>query len=128
STVGVVLSRVRIEGNSDAGLSFISANAGAALNVTVSDSVVSGNVADGILASNISGSTSVMVRNCTISRNGFNGLEADFAGSTIWLTRSSVTGNAVGWSSGGGSVLTFGDNEIVGNTSGNSAPPSIGHE
>jgi hypothetical protein len=122
---GVALSHVRIEGNSDSGLSFVSSGAGSAINATVSDSVVTGNSGDGIAAGAAGGSTSVMVRNCTISNNGFNGLEADFAGTTIWFTRTSVTGNANGWS---GAVLTFGDNEIVGNTSVNSAPPSISHE
>jgi Right handed beta helix region len=125
STVGVALSHLRIEGNSDSGLSFVNGAAGAAMNVTVSDSVLSGNGGDGIVATASVGSTSVMVRNCTISRNSSNGVEALFGNATIWLTRTSVTGNGAGWN---GAVFSFGDNDIIGNSTVNNAPSAVTHE
>jgi hypothetical protein len=41
-----------------------------------------------------------------------------------WITRSSITGNGTGLSAGGGgSIVSFGDNSIAGNTT-DGAPTS----
>jgi Right handed beta helix region len=129
-SAGVDLSHVRAVGNTSSGLSFFATGTSAVVNVTVSDSVLSGNGEDGIFATVLGGTsrTNVMVRNCTISRNATNGLEVGLPGTTLWFTRTSVTENGTGWINANGVLLTFGDNEIVGNTSVNSAPPSISHE
>jgi hypothetical protein len=123
--VGGALSHVSMEGNGGHGLAVDST--GTAVNVTVSDSVASGNGGNGIIAHVFpSGTSNVMVRNSTITNND-TGLNAN--GGVIWITRSTITGNGTGWSnSNGGAVLTFGDNDILGNTTVNSAPPSISHE
>ena len=122
--VGGAISHVNMEGNGDNG--FSAASFGSAINVTVSDSVASGNGSAGILADVFvaGGAPSVMVRNSTITNNG-TGLEANNSGA-IRVTRSTITGNGVGWSfSSGGVVETFGDNDIVGNTTVNNAPPFL---
>jgi hypothetical protein len=120
--MSAVLSRVDMEGNSADGL-FVSSNAGAT-NVTVSDSVASNNNSDGIFAQDNGGTVSVMVRNSTIANNGANGLESDIAGATIRVTRSTITGNTTGWTTSGGVVLSYGDNNIDGNTNANTEPPN----
>ena len=97
------------------------------INITVSDSV-SANNQNGINA-DASGATpvSIMVRNSTIANNTTDGLLAQGSGSaTIRVTRSTITGNGVGWAnSGGGAVSTFGDNDILGNATVNNAPPFL---
>jgi hypothetical protein len=96
------------------------------INVTVSDSVSTNNSYSGIAAFSF-GTTpvNVMVRNTTITNNGADGLQTIGAGATIHVTRSTITGNATGWV---GAVSSFGDNDIFGNNSVNSAPASVSHE
>jgi hypothetical protein len=65
-----------------------------------------------------------MVQNSTIANNISDGIVAN-AGSQIWLTRSTITGNGEGWTqTAGGTVTTFVDNNIVGNSLGNTEPSS----
>ena len=67
----------------------------------------------------------VLVRNSTVAGNGL-GLSADFAYSTIYVTRSAIKGNSSGWMiQNGGSVLSYGDNTIDDNTTNSSAPPLV---
>jgi hypothetical protein len=95
------------------------------VNMTVSDSVSANNAGSGIQVFSIVGMVSVMVRNATIANNAGNGLEADSTGATIRVTRSTITGNATGWAvSSPGVVSSYADNNIDGNTSANSEPPS----
>jgi hypothetical protein len=42
---------------------------------------------------------------------------------TIRVTRSPITGNGSGWGTSGGAVVSYGDNNIDGNTSVNTEPP-----
>ena len=116
-TVIGTISHVSMEGNGF-GLGVVSV--GPVTNVTVSDSVASDNGADGVVSS---GPASVMVRNSTITNNGA-GLEADTSG-VLRITRSTITGNGTGWlNSSGGVVLSYGDNNIDGNTNVNTEPPN----
>ena len=94
-------------------------------NVTVSDSVSANNQFSGVNA-NSSGTTQVniMVRNSTIANNVLHGLQAVDGGATVRVTRSTITGNGTGWNNLSGAVLSYGDNNIDGNTSGNTEPPS----
>ena len=128
TTTGV-LDRVDMENNTNDGL-LVSSGTGI-INVTVSDSVSANNAAMGILSSS-GGDTplvSVMVRNSTIANNGTNGLAASCGtgtnAATLRFTRSTITGNTTaGWASiGAGIILSYGDNNIDGNTNGNTEPP-----
>ena len=103
------LSHVRLVGNSY-GLSGLN---GAA---SISDSVISGNIADGIVAGVGGGTPRINVESCQISNNGTNGIEVD-AG-TIWLSNSTVTLNSgTGLYSNGVSASIFSrvNNTVVGN-------------
>jgi len=130
ATVIGALDHVDMENNAYGGL-LVETNT-ATVNVTVADSV-SANGGTGIYADSY-GSTavSVMVRNCTIANNGFYGLVSNAttgATATVWVTRSTISGNAVGWNTVTAGVLTsFNDNNIIGNTAGNTAPPNTGYQ
>jgi len=103
------------------------------VNVAVTDSVVASNQ-DGIYvdAPNavVTPMNIMMVRNSTIANNTSDGLIAVGAGSSIYVTRSTITGNDIGWATvNSGTVTSFGDNNIIGNLNGgNGAPPSIEYE
>jgi hypothetical protein len=95
------------------------------MNVTVSDSV-SANNATGVSALSTSGTpVNVMVRNSTIANNIGDGLASSgSAGAIIRVTRSTITGNGTAWANFNSSfVLSYGDNNIDGNTNGNIEPP-----
>jgi hypothetical protein len=120
-TTNSVLSHVEVDNNGGPGL-FV-ATTGQTVNVTFSDSVSTNNL-DGITASSNGTPVNVMVRNSVLANNGVDGLLAQNAGTTIRVTRSTITGNAVGWAVGSPAVvLSYGDNNIDGNTSVNTEPP-----
>jgi hypothetical protein len=121
--VVAVLDHVETEDNGTDGL-FVSTFS-QTVNVTVSNSVSANNAVGIVVGAASSGSANVMVQNSTIANNTAYGLAANFSEATIWVTRSTITGNADGWeTNSSGTVTTFGDNNIVGNGSGNTAPPS----
>jgi hypothetical protein len=119
-----VLSHVDMENNGSSGL-FVNTGSDT-INVTVSDSVSSNNAGDGIFSSSVGGvAINIMVRNSKITNNGVNGLHANGTGNTISATRSTITGNNVGWVGlSGGNVVSYADNNIDGNGSVNTEPPS----
>jgi hypothetical protein len=124
-TVIGVLERVEMVNNVGTGL-VVEART-QTINVTVSDSVSANNRA-GIYTDSVSpGATNVMVRNSFIANNSVNGLGAGGgSGATIRLTRSTITGNFRGWANVSATFLSYGDNNIDGNTtvSTETAPPN----
>jgi hypothetical protein len=121
TTIGV-LNHVEMENNANNGLNIQTSSP--IINVTVSDSVIANNGTNGIVAQASSVTENVMVRNSTITNNGLNGLLASGTGAAIRVTRSTITGNGTGWQdSVSGVVLSYGDNNIDGNTSVNTEPP-----
>jgi hypothetical protein len=94
--------------------------------VTVSDSVIANNKNDGIDAISQAGNsaTTVMVRNSTVASNKGTGLLVDGSPATLRFTRSTITGNNTGWQvNDNGTLSTYGDNDIDGNTTVNTTPP-----
>jgi hypothetical protein len=126
TTIGV-LDHVALENNALDGL--IVSTPDQTINITVSDSVIANNGAYGILAlANGATPVSIMVRNSTIANNN-TGLIANGNPATLRVTRSTITGNATAWAvMSGGAVASYGDNNIDGNGSVNTAPPSIGYK
>jgi hypothetical protein len=128
TTLGV-LDHVEMKNNIDA-LDVISE--GQTTNVTVSDSVIANN-ADGIGVIFYSGPVNIMVRNSTIANNvatnAFNGygLVASNSGATVWVTRSTITGNTTGWSPQFSSTVTsYGDNNVIGNVTNGTPTSTLG--
>ncbi|HZZ17035.1 MAG TPA: right-handed parallel beta-helix repeat-containing protein, partial [Candidatus Sulfotelmatobacter sp.] len=121
-TTNGVLNHVEMDNNAFDGL--IAQN-DHTVNITISDSESANNGAIGIISNPIGGMPSnILVRNSTIANNAVSGLEAVNSGATLRVTRSAITGNGSGWvGSSGGVVLSYGDNNIDGNTSVNSEPP-----
>ena len=124
-TTNGVLDHVQMENNGSHGLLVATSIQTVNVNVTVSDSVSANNGINGIYADSLGGTpVSVMVRNSTVANNGGDGLLAQGTGATIRVTRSTITGNGTGWAVTTGVVLSYGDNNIDGNTSVNTEPPN----
>ena len=88
----------------------------AALNgrATISNSMISGNSSNGILASNAS--ARVNVEGCQISFNDIAGVNASVSGATIRLSNNEIYNNNSGITiAAGGIVETAGDNRVAGN-------------
>ena len=93
-------------------------------NVTMeNNNQVVGNSGNTFAALWLQNSVTAMIRNCTIASNNL-GMGAN-DGSTIRITRSTITGNTTGWS---GQVLSYDDNNIDNNTNGDTGPPQIGYK
>jgi hypothetical protein len=121
-TTGGILNHVEMENNAYNGLAVQAASQ--TISLTVTDSVSANNGNDGIQANPIGGTISIMVRNSTVVDNNVNGLESIGTNGVLRVTRSTITGNNVGWAnSSGGAVVSYGDNNIDGNTSVNTEPP-----
>jgi hypothetical protein len=125
TTTGV-LDHVTLEHNATDGLAAVITST-QTVNMTVSDSVSANNGNNGISADSFGGSmVSIMVRNCTIANNSAYGLVANSTspGATLRVTRSTITGNGIAWSAAAsGVVSSYADNNIDGNSSGDTPPP-----
>ena len=127
-----VLSRIEASGNSVDGITVLGNTvAGGAANVAVYDSVARGNAGNGYRASADSlGNALLQVYHSVAAGNG-TGLEADGTSgfAIIRVGASLVAANAMGWTqTGSGAVETYGDNEINGNTSNETAPTNVGRK
>jgi hypothetical protein len=115
----VVLERVMVAGNTF-GIAADGSQSAAGINMTISDSVVAANSQDGIVATTSAGGSpiGVLVRNTKSVNNGTFGVRAIGAGVTVRMSGSTATGSGTGIAAvSGGTLLTFGNNEIVGNAS-----------
>ncbi len=123
-----VLNHVEMENNLGTGL--VVQTSSQSIKVTVSDSVSANNGLNGVTAEsngpNGTALVNIMVRNSTITNNGTIGLQGTGTWTAIiFVTRSTITGNGTGWatSSGNQVVISYADNNIDSNASGNTEPP-----
>ena len=128
SKLKVTLTRIEASHNSFGGVFVNGENAGSVVSATVSDSVVSGNLGQGLFARSIgAGTANLMVLNSVASYN-FTDILAQGTNATVRIGQSGITGNiSESWdnSSGPAKVLSYGDNYVDGNGDGDPAPPSI---
>jgi hypothetical protein len=114
--VSGTLNRVKLQSNTNDGLRV---NTTDNTNITVSDSE-SANNGFGITAITTNSPLNVFVRNSVISNNSNTGLVANGIVATIRITRSTVTGNGLDWSTTiGGSVTSYSDNNFDANSTTN---------
>jgi len=108
--VKVEISKVRMNNNA-AGLKVDGAASSA--NVGVTDSEASNNSNNGVNALN---GAVVQLNRVGISGNGINGIQANGSGAVVFVGSSVITGNAkAGNGINGGSVQTYGNNQVDGN-------------
>lgn len=118
----VVLENVRIVDGSNFGLQVDGSNG--TVSAVVRNSVVSGFAGNGVWAIGGANAVNVTLDNVIVSGNSQIGILAEGAGAQIRSSGSTITSNAVGvQSSGGGAVMSFGNNRNYGNVV-NGAPDS----
>jgi hypothetical protein len=117
-TVNAYLGRVQVIGNGADGIHVNAANlsAGDILNVTITDSVITGQRnGAGILIPSLSSDATVTLINTQLIDNkfGFNTLSPG----TSYIAKTTISGNSTGYFVAGGGVLqSFGDNYITDTT------------
>jgi hypothetical protein len=88
--------------------------------VSIRDSVVHGNTAEGIVAFIAAVQTDIAVITTTVVNNDVVGIKAEGNVAFIRVTGSTITGNATGITqAAGGSIFSAGNNMLNGNLSGN---------
>ena len=123
----VTLNRVTVEKNVF-GIVADGTSSTAGINMTINDSVSSGNSQDGIIAVTPGGGApiGVYVKN-TRSVNNSIGIRSIGPNVTVRVDGSSVIGNGTGLSfSGGGALLTFGNNAVQANGNNGAFSGSVG--
>jgi len=125
-TVKVFLDRVGMYNNSLDGFIVNGQFSTGTINATAADSAAANNGGTGYLVTSSSAGarSNLMVVRSAAANNG-TGIASDNTGATLWVSQSTVTGNTTSWSSSGSVLQSFGDNNIVGNSDGNPAPPTI---
>ena len=123
----VVLNRVNVD-SGVFGVAVDSSGSTGGINMTVSDSVISGNSQDGIIAVTSGGGAPIglYVKN-TKSVNNNIGIRSIGPNVNVRVDGSSVIGNGTGLSfSGGGALLTFGNNAVRANGSDGAFSGTVG--
>ena len=123
ASVTAVLNHVRLN-HGYHGLAVAGNGGGGSISVTVAHSVISNGAANGIEAQYVGAAVAVDVRDSAVTNNAGVGLQAA-SSNVIRVTRSKIAGNGTGWSGG---VLSYGDNDIDGNASGNGLPSGVPHK
>ena len=87
------------------------------IHAVIEDSLANGNIGDGFLASTTGGRLTMLIDRSTAANNGQNGIEAVGANAEVDVGNSRLYGNtgSTAISGGGPALLSFGNNEIVGN-------------
>jgi Right handed beta helix region len=114
----VSLSRVHLEKNAT-GL-FVSDGAA----VSVVDSMASSNAGAGFQVFSSVRPAELYLERSVSSNNGTFGVRTDGAPSIVRLSNTNLVSNFVGISAGGGSIVSFSNNAVAGNTGGDGAPTS----
>jgi hypothetical protein len=110
---------VRLVGNQNSGIAI-----GAGARVTISNSVISGNVNYGVYVEQPAGTTRAFLSDTSISGNQ-TGIIVGPGAPAVRLSNMLVTNNSVGINTGFATITSYGNNKIGGNTSGNGpfSPP-----
>lgn len=123
-TVTAIFNRVEVD-NSGYGILVQGTSSTGTISATATDSVAAGNnPGPGFYAASAGAPTSLMVLH-SVAANNVTGVEAQGAGATLRLSQSAVTGNVSGWTAPSAVLLSYGDNQIDGNASNNTAPPTV---
>lgn len=117
--INVILDNVRVYGNGGTGV-----YAGPGTKVTIMNSNITGNGNAGIQADSTTGTTEVNVERTVIANNTNFGIYSGPGAAIVRLSETLVTRNATGLHFAGGTIHTYGNSRIAGNTAGNGPPTS----
>jgi hypothetical protein len=103
---------------------------GGAIDIELHNVTIDGGTATGIVAISLGGAggpaVDIVADGLTSSHNNGYGVRAYGGTARVTLTRSTISNNVVGLGeSFGGVIISYGNNSVVGNSSGNGAPTSV---
>jgi hypothetical protein len=113
-SVTIDLNHVLLQNNINVGI-LIGANGGP-ISATLSDSTAQHNGGGINVGAAPNVQASLMVANSTLSNSGNYAIVANGATAFVRVTRSRITGNVNGLLNGGGNLISYGDNNLDGNT------------
>jgi hypothetical protein len=126
ATIKITFERVEARNNTVNGIVISGgvSGSGTSIAATIADSVAADNTNTGIVATSVAGHAPVttMVRNTVTSNNG-TGIVVNAA--TLYLGHSTISGNTTALSNLSGTLASYGDNNIDGNTSPGSSPSAV---
>jgi hypothetical protein len=124
-TVTATLNNVAVNNNILGGIYIYGSSSTGFVKATIEDSSIAGNIGQGVYV--LGGApTSVMVRHSDLINNLGNGVLVSGPTVTLRLAKSTITGNGTGWSAiNSATLLSYGDNNIDGNTNDGGTPPPI---
>ena len=113
--INVVIDKTRINNNPGGGIK-ADGTSGGPITVSMSDSLISLNSGNGVNAVGQSNNVIINLNNDVIASNGTSGIQANGADAAVLVSNTSILDNTTGATSaiGGGRVLTYGNNRIVG--------------
>jgi hypothetical protein len=113
--ISVVVDKTRIKNNNGGGLR-VDGTSGGNIAVSVSDSSISLNTANGVVALSGTGNVMVNLTHDIIASNGQIGIEASGGNAAVLVDNTSILNNATGALSAvsSGRILTYQNNRIVG--------------
>ena len=114
-SVTATFNGLTIDGNSGGGLKTDTTNG--QVSVDISNSTISNNAGNGMNAVSGAGGTNMLnIKNSVISRNGSAGIQANGTNAAALVNNTLLDSNTAGATSavGGGRILTYGNNSIVG--------------
>ena len=114
ASVNLAINRVRLEGNSN-GIFAEGAGGGGASNISVSESVLSGNSSNGIAVSSTGAAFKALVTNSVINFNVVTGAAVAGASATLLLEGNKIMGNVTGVSNAAGILQSFKNNVVAAN-------------
>jgi hypothetical protein len=113
--INVVIEKTTIDNNTGGGLK-ADGTSGGPITVSISDSSISLNPGNGVNAVGTSNNVMINLSNDVIASNGTAGVQASGTSAAVLVNNTSILDNATGATSavGGGRVLSYGNNRIVG--------------
>jgi len=114
---GVTITTTLSKNNANTGMIFQDGTT-----ATVTNSAASANSFNGFTTISSVSAVALTVENSTADNNGTHGIRSDGTNSTVYIAGDTVTGNEVGLNASGGALISFGSNNVKGNTSSDGAP------
>ena len=122
------LNEVEINNTGSDGLLVVGSGSSGIVDFTVSNSAIANNTFYGIVSASFGGAqTAVTVQNSMIVNHGVQGLLANGGSAVLHVTQSTISGNGTGLGTANGArLVSYGDNNLDGNTSNGTASGMIG--
>jgi hypothetical protein len=129
ASVKALVHRSEVHNGTDIGIFAHGTGVNGTIDMTVSESVASGNAGHGMRANSLLGATTILTIIRSVSVNNGTGISAANADASVRVGQSVVTGNAAGWVAENGATLqSYGDNYVDGNLGAQAAMPVAGRK